>query len=389
MEDRFLADLQSRVAGLSSDVLTLAYRAYDLDCLIALARAARDLGLVRPALTDSPRLVIQGGRHLLHSALQSSGVHQFIPNDTSMGAPQCTGRGEGEEGGEGGEVHLITGPNSSGKSVYVQQVGIVCYMALCGSFVPAQSATVPLLDAIHSAVAEVDSSTSTMSSFTQEAAQVAYMLRHATRLSLCLLDEVGQGTASDDGLALLTAALSLWTAQPPTCPLVLATTHFHEITTHHLLPLSHLIHPHTMSFHNESPIPPCPISISTPTLPSIIPLFKLIPGVCTDSYALSCARLVGLSPALVERAAAVEATFESGSTLGVWGWVTEEEGGRGREVEGERRVVAEFERLIDVGLEQASAAQLTAFVDLMQAEDTFLTAERKAESSAPPPPATP
>jgi DNA mismatch repair protein MSH5 len=100
LEVRFIAGLQAKVASFNPQLLALSARVYDLDCHIALAKAARDLGLVRPRLTDEARVHITGGRHLLHQ-LHDSGERQFIPNDTTLG----------EAGRNGGDIHLITGPN--------------------------------------------------------------------------------------------------------------------------------------------------------------------------------------------------------------------------------------------------------------------------------------
>ena len=117
----------------------------------------------------------------------------------------------------------------SGKSVYLQQVGLIAYLALCGSFVPAEAAVVGLLDGIYACVSTESSVTSDMSSFCQESAHMAYMQRHCTGRSLCLIDEYGQGTATDHGMALLTAALECWADRAAACPLVLASTHYHDM----------------------------------------------------------------------------------------------------------------------------------------------------------------
>ena len=266
---------------------------------------------------------------------------------------------------------------------------------------PAQAASVPLLDGIYSALTEKDSTGSDMSSFCQEVSRVAYMQRHATQRSLCLLDEFGKGTATDDGVSLLAATLTHWIRRPSSCPLVLATTHFHEAFTCDLLPPFPLLRTHSMSFIEESQsAPPADAAPSSPTstltvqrspavLPSIVPLFTLVPGICTDSFGLACARQAGLPTRLVERAAELQRAFHRGARIERWAWVSDE-GHKGREEqEGERRIVREFERLVRVGLERANPLELVALVDAMQAEDKWIAAERAEQAMAAPVPPFP
>ena len=215
----------------------------------------------------------------------------------------------------------------------MEQVGLIAYLALCGSFVPAQSAVVGLLDGIYTCVSEVDSVTSDMSSFCRESAHMAYMQRHCTGRSLCLIDEYGKGTATDHGVALLTAALQCWAERATTCPLVLASTHYHEMFTLGLIRTDERMKAYTMSFIDETqsstsvsargrPASPASvISSSSARIPSIVPLFKLQPGVCADSHALSCSKAAGLPTAMLDRAASLMSAFHSSQRVTAWQYV--------------------------------------------------------------------
>ena len=396
LEVRFVAGLQAKVASFTPQLLALSTRVYDLDGHIALAKAARDLGLTRPHLVDEARVQITGGRHLLHQLLHDSGERQFIPNDTALG----------EAGQNGGDIHLITGPNGvsarprlrssciqsqpaphrlrsllcpnvsvqSGKSVYVSQVALIAYMALCGSFVPAQSATVGLLDGIFSAFPTGDSSASSLSTFYQEASHAAFLHRHATSRSLCLLDEFGRGTDSSDGAALLTAYLTQWALHPASCPLVLATTHFHDILGLDLLPPAARarVRAYTMAYEQLT-------GDRGEEFPYITPLFQLMEGSCASSYALSCARSAGLDEELLRRMAGLQASFAAGEKVTAWTELGDE---CRREAESQRRVVMAFERLIDRGLETLEGSDVREFIGLMREEDEWISREVRAEAEA-------
>lgn len=162
-----------------------------LDCLIALSIAAEDLRLCRPCLSTDGETIIDNGRHLL----QEMCVDTFIPNNTECHV-------------QAGLIKVLTGPNYSGKSVYIKQVGLITLMAHIGSFVPADNATIALTDRIFTAITNVDSVNITQSTFAQDLAHIATMLRHATERSLLLIDEFGNGTAPQDGIALLVGAIT-------------------------------------------------------------------------------------------------------------------------------------------------------------------------------------
>ncbi|XP_068415368.1 mutS protein homolog 5 isoform X3 [Eschrichtius robustus] len=210
-------------AAVLTRVLDLASR---LDVLLALASAARDYGYSRPHY--SARLLgvrIQNGRHPLMELC----ARTFVPNSA-----EC--------GGYKGRVKVITGPNSSGKSIYLKQVGLITFMALVGSFVPAEEAEIGAVDAIFTRIQSCESISLGLSTFMIDLnQQVAKAVNNATERSLVLIDEFGKGTNTVDGLALLAAVIRHWLALGPTCPHIFVATNFLSLIQLQLLPQGPLV----------------------------------------------------------------------------------------------------------------------------------------------------
>ncbi|XP_026955117.1 mutS protein homolog 5 isoform X4 [Sagmatias obliquidens] len=225
-ETLLMYQLQCQVlarAAVLTQVLDLASR---LDVLLALASAARDYGYSRPRY--SPRLLgvrIQNGRHPLMELC----ARTFVPNSA-----EC--------GGYKGRVKVITGPNSSGKSIYLKQVGLITFMALVGSFVPAEEAEIGAVDAIFTRIHSCESISLGLSTFMIDLnQQVAKAVNNATERSLVLIDEFGKGTNTMDGLALLAAVIRHWLALGPTCPHIFVATNFLSLIQLQLLPQGPLV----------------------------------------------------------------------------------------------------------------------------------------------------
>uniref|UniRef100_A0A2K6ADF9 MutS homolog 5 n=1 Tax=Mandrillus leucophaeus TaxID=9568 RepID=A0A2K6ADF9_MANLE len=229
-ETLLMYQLQCQVlarAAVLTQVLDLASR---LDVLLALASAARDYGYSRPRY--SPQVLgvrIQNGRHPLMELC----ARTFVPNST-----EC--------GGDKGRVKVITGPNSSGKSIYLKQVGLITFMALVGSFVPAEEAEIGAVDAIFTRIHSCESISLGLSTFMIDLNQVAKAVNNATAQSLVLIDEFGKGTNTVDGLALLAAVLRHWLARGPTCPHIFVATNFLSLVQLQLLPQGPLVQYLTM-----------------------------------------------------------------------------------------------------------------------------------------------
>nr|XP_034584839.1 DNA mismatch repair protein MSH5 isoform X3 [Setaria viridis] len=280
MERAIMRDLVCRVLQFLPQLTKAVNFAAELDCILSLAVVARQNNYVRPILTEDSILEIHNGRH----ALQEMTVDTFVPNDTKIRDAVffCLGR-----------INIITGPNYSGKSIYIKQVALIVFLAHIGSFVPADSAIVGLTDRIFCAMGS-KSMTTEQSTFMIDLHQVGTMLsfRHATLRSLCLLDEFGKGTLTEDGIGLLGGTISHF-ANCDFPPKVLLSTHLTEIFTGNYLPQSEHIKCYTMSVLNPD---------GQTSNDDITFLYRLVPGQAHLSFGLHCARLAGVPNEVVQRA---------------------------------------------------------------------------------------
>ncbi|RLN00709.1 DNA mismatch repair protein MSH5 isoform X4 [Panicum miliaceum] len=273
MERAIMRDLVCRVLQFLPQLTKAVNFAAELDCILSLAVVARQNNYVRPILTEDSILEIHNGRH----ALQEMTVNTFVPNDTKIG--------------DTGRINIITGPNYSGKSIYIKQVALIVFLAHIGSFVPADSAIVGLTDRIFCAMGS-KSMTTEQSTFMVDLHQVGTMLRHATLRSLCLLDEFGKGTLTEDGIGLLGGTIGHF-ANSDFPPKVLLSTHLTEIFTENYLPQSEHIKCYTMSVLNPD---------GQTSNDDITFLYRLVPGQALLSFGLHCARLAGVPNEVVQRA---------------------------------------------------------------------------------------
>eukprot|EP00070_Physeter_catodon_P027404 XP_028334298.1 mutS protein homolog 5 isoform X13 [Physeter catodon] len=270
-ETLLMYQLQCQVlarAAVLTRVLDLASR---LDVLLALASAARDYGYSRPRY--SPRLLgvrIQNGRHPLMELC----ARTFVPNSA-----EC--------GGYKGRVKVITGPNSSGKSIYLKQVGLITFMALVGSFVPAEEAEIGAVDAIFTRIHSCESISLGLSTFMIDLNQVAKAVNNATERSLVLIDEFGKGTNTVDGLALLAAVIRHWLALGPMCPHIFVATNFLSLIQLQLLPQGPLVQYLTLETCEDGN--------------DLVFFYQVCEGVASASHASHTAAQAGLPEKLVTR----------------------------------------------------------------------------------------
>ena len=185
------------------------------DALCSLATAAAEHGWHRPAVNAGLRLSIRGGRHPLVEQAAPAGT--FVANDLDLDAGAS-------------QIVILTGPNMAGKSTYLRQAAVIVLLAQCGSFVPAESAVVGLADRIFTRVGAHDDITAGMSTFMVEMTETAYILNHATASSLVILDEVGRGTSTYDGLSIAQAVVEHIHESPRLGCRTLFATHYHELT---------------------------------------------------------------------------------------------------------------------------------------------------------------
>lgn len=269
-EAEIFRELCDAATAEAAAVSALSARLALLDVLASLARVARAERWCRPRLVPDPVLSIEGGRHPVVEALRRR--ESFVPNDTELG-------GEAR-------VVILTGPNMGGKSTYLRQNALVVLLAHAGSFVPASAATVGLCDRIFTRVGASDSLARGESTFLTEMAETAHILRHSTPRSLVVLDEIGRGTATFDGLS-LAWAIAEHLHDAPGAPLrVLFATHYHELTELALVRPG--VKNRTMAVKEWKG--------------EVVFLRKVVDGVADRSYGVQVAKLAGIPAVVTERA---------------------------------------------------------------------------------------
>ncbi|HKF19407.1 MAG TPA: DNA mismatch repair protein MutS [Candidatus Dormibacteraeota bacterium] len=278
-ELEILRELQRRVAREAPDLLACAAAIGELDALASLAEAGTDLGWVRPGISTGLRLAIEGGRHPMVEA--SVGNEDFVPNDTVLDPAHE-------------QIVVLTGPNMAGKSTYLRQVALIVLLAQCGSLVPARSASIGLADRIFTRVGAHDDLAAGMSTFMVEMTETANILAHASRSSLVVLDEVGRGTSTYDGVSIAQAVVEHIHDSPRLGCRTLFATHYHELTA--LADRLERVRNERVEVAEEGG--------------SIRFLHRVVAGGADRSYGIHVAALAGLPPQLIARAREVLAELE-------------------------------------------------------------------------------
>jgi DNA mismatch repair protein MutS len=266
------------------ELLAAASTLAHMDAVASLAQAAARWGYVRPSVVDEPVLSVRGGRHPVLERLVEEG--KFVANDLELG------------GAGAPEIALITGPNMSGKSTFLRQAALIVIMAQAGGFVPAESATVGLTDRVYTRIGLYDRIGSGESTFMTEMVETAHILHHATPRSLVLLDELGRGTSTYDGLAVARAVLEYMHNHPRLRSKTLFATHYHELTgLAETLPRLRNLHVEIAEQGGD-----------------LVFLYRVVPGVAEGSYGVYAAKLAGLPAPVVRRAEELLREYESGGT---------------------------------------------------------------------------
>jgi len=248
-----------------------------LDALASLAETARMFGYCRPVLSDDLRLVIADGRHPVLD--QSLAEEKFVPNDVELD-------------GDANRLHIITGPNMAGKSTYIRQVALIVLMAQIGSFVPAASAEIGLVDRIFTRVGASDDLSRGQSTFMVEMNETANILNNATERSLVILDEIGRGTSTFDGLSIAWSVAEY--LHDAIGARTLFATHYHELTD------LEMTRPGVKNYN---------VAVREWN-DQIIFLRKIVRGGADKSYGIQVARLAGLPGAVLERAREILGNLE-------------------------------------------------------------------------------
>jgi DNA mismatch repair protein MutS len=251
-----------------------------LDVLCALAAAAERHHYTRPQLTRGRRIVIRDGRHPVVEVMAGRGG--FVPNDCILDP-------------EGPQILTITGPNMAGKSTYLRQVALTVLLAQMGSFVPAAAAEIGIADRLFTRVGASDNLAGGESTFMVEMKETADILAHLTPRSLVILDEIGRGTSTFDGISIAWAVAEHLHAAA-TCPLVLFATHYHELTD--------LARLHTR-------IENCSVAVRE-WKGDVVFLRRIVPGPASQSYGIQVARLAGVPAPVIERAKQILHNLEQG-----------------------------------------------------------------------------
>jgi DNA mismatch repair protein MutS len=282
-EHELFVALRERAAADVPRIQVAAVTLARLDAESALAEAAARNGWTRPVLEDSDRLVLEGARHPVVERLLPRG--EFVPNDVRLD-------------GAARQILLLTGPNMGGKSTYLRQVAIAVLLAQMGSWVPASAARVGLVDRLFTRVGAADRLGSGHSTFMVEMQETADILRNATARSLVLLDEVGRGTATYDGLALAWAVTEQLHAADGPRPRTIFATHYHELTQ-----LSDGLH-RLANVH---------VTVKE-WGDGVVFLHRIAEGAADRSYGIHVARLAGLPARVIARAEEVLHELESERT---------------------------------------------------------------------------
>ena len=279
LEYQIFTKLREHLAQQAARVQLTAGAVAAADALCSLAAVAVQRGYCRPEITLSREISIVDGRHPVVEAMLKDSL--FVPNDTQLGA-------------DDNQVSIITGPNMAGKSTYMRQVALIVLMAQMGSFVPARSAKIGLVDRVFTRIGASDDLASGQSTFMVEMAEVASILKYATSRSLLILDEIGRGTSTYDGMAIARAVLE-YAANPKRLGAkTLFATHYHELST-----MEDKL-PNVKNYN---------IAVKKRG-DQMIFLRKIVPGATDDSYGIEVAKLAGIPNVVISRAREILAELE-------------------------------------------------------------------------------
>ena len=298
-----LKELEGRILGAKDRAVSLEYMLFDnvrttvadnlnriqstakaiaaLDVIVSLSNVASDNRYVRPDVNQSTAIVIKDSRHPVVELLLKGS--SFVPNDVNLDT-------------KGERVDIITGPNMAGKSTYMRQIALIVLMAQMGSFVPASSATIGIVDSIFTRVGASDDLASGQSTFMVEMNEVANIVKNATSKSLLILDEIGRGTSTFDGMSIARAVLEYCADRKKLGAKTLFATHYHELSV--MEQLLDGVKNYNIAVKKRGD--------------DITFLRRIVPGGADDSYGIEVAKLAGVPNTIITRAKEILADLESG-----------------------------------------------------------------------------
>lgn len=277
LEYELFSQLREAVKAHIPALQELGRQLADLDAFVAFAQDAEEKNYCRPSFSSKNEIAVKNGRHPVVEAVLPAG--SYIPNDLVMD--------------EDNSIYLITGPNMSGKSTYMRQLALIAIMAQIGSFVPADSAKLPVFDQVFTRIGAADDLYSGKSTFMVEMSEANEALQHASSRSLVLFDEIGRGTATYDGMALAGAIIKY--LHDKVGAKTLFATHYHELTE-----LDETL-PHLKNIHVGA----------TEENGKLTFLHKILPGPADQSYGIHVAKLAGLPQAVLREASSMLKRLEA------------------------------------------------------------------------------
>ena len=280
LEYQIFSKLRESLAAQAPRVQQSAAAVAAADTLCSLAAVAVQRGYCRPEISLGPEISITDGRHPVVEAMLRDSL--FVPNDTVLG-------------GKDNQVAIITGPNMAGKSTYMRQVALIVLMAQMGSFVPARAAKIGLVDRVFTRIGASDDLASGQSTFMVEMSEVASILKYATSRSLLILDEIGRGTSTYDGMSIARAVLEYAASPKKLGAKTLFATHYHELST---------MESKLSNVKNYN------IAVKKRGEQMIF-LRKIVPGATDDSYGIEVAKLAGLPNSVIARAREILSELEA------------------------------------------------------------------------------
>ena len=281
VEARLFRQICAEIAGSSNKLINTARGLAELDVLLSLSETATINNYIKPTITNDAGIQIKDGRHPVveHTLTEA----RFVPNDYVQEDLEW--------------IRIITGPNMSGKSTFLRQVALIVLMAQMGSFIPASSATIGLVDRIFTRIGAQDEIHAGQSTFMVEMLETANILNHATNRSLLILDEIGRGTSTYDGVSIAWAMIEYIHNHPKLKSRTLFATHYHELTQ-----ISELL-PGVRNYN---------VAV-TETEGKVVFLHKIVPGSADRSYGIHVAQLAGVPAPIIERAAIILKQLEESS----------------------------------------------------------------------------
>jgi DNA mismatch repair protein MutS len=282
LESTIFKQICQQIALESEQILITSKSVAELDVFTALADTAEKYSYVKPEINDSNSILIKNGRHPVVE--QNLGTDRFIPNDTVLDSSDT-------------QIIVLTGPNMSGKSTYLRQVALIVLLAQIGSFVPAESARIGIVDRIFTRIGAQEDLATGQSTFMVEMMETANILNNATNRSLLILDEVGRGTSTYDGLSIAWAIVEYLHNKPKLQSKTLFATHYHE-----LVELAQSL-PRVKNYN----------LIVSEDGGKVIFLRKIMPGGADKSYGIHVAQLAGIPQSVIRRAEEILVSLEDGN----------------------------------------------------------------------------